>query len=377
MHLYEYEGKALFKKFKIPTPQSVLITNPQQATTSIARLKSNEVMLKAQVLRGKRGKSGLIQKTIKETAKTAASKLFKHKDVSKILIEKIISIQHEYYLSITINPTSASYTLLFSDAGGIDIEDVPKNKIKKHNFITFKKTQINKITKNKDITNIAEKMFQAMKASDATLVEINPLVQISSTHFVRKKFVNKSFTSTTSRKDLYMALDAKVTIDTNALYRQPSYRPLYGREHTKLESQAQTHQIHYVELSGNIAVIGNGAGLVMSTLDTLKHHNLKPANFCDAPGGTEKKAMIESLKIALSKHGVKALFINMFGGITKTDDVAEAIVAFKKKYKPKIPIVIRMFGTNYKKAHTILKRNNIQTFKTVQPCIKELKRIVK
>jgi succinyl-CoA synthetase beta subunit len=354
MHLYEHEGKTLFKKFNIPIPKGVLVTSAAQAPTATKKL-GKDIILKAQVLHGKRGKAGLIKIASKETAKSIASSLLKHPNVAQLLIEEKISIAKEYYLSISTNNTN--YTLIFSTMGGINIEEVQKNKIKKHNFTQFnKKTKqkINKLTKNKDITEIAHKLFKAMQSSDATLVEINPLAKTKSNHFI--------------------ALDAKITIDTNALYRQPMYNKLYGREHTVLETKAQKHDLHYVELDGNIAVIGNGAGLVMSTLDTLKLHKLRPANFCDAPGGTEKKAMIESLKIVTKKKGIKKIFINMFGGITKTDEVAQAIIEFKKRYKPRKPMIIRMFGTNWKKAHEILKKNKIKVFRTVAPAIKELRK---
>jgi len=121
-------------------------------------------------------------------------------------------------------------------------------------------------------------------------------------------------------------------------------------------------------------VIGNGAGLVMATLDTLKYSNFKAANFCDAPGGTSKKAMMESLKIVTRKKGIIALFINIFGGMTKTDDVAKAIVAFKRKCTPTMPIIIRIYGTNYEEAHEILKKNNMKAFKTIASAMNELKK---
>lgn len=366
MDLYEHEGKALFRKYHILIPKNILINkkNWKKEIKKISKIKTKNVVLKAQVLHGKRRKAGLILFSTKENAEKEIKKLFqKNKMIINILIEEKLAVAKEYYLSITINQSKACYSLLFSESGGIDIEDVPKNKIKKIDFPAFDtqtKKHIQKITKNKKITAIAQKLFKLFKEKDATLAEINPLILIQ----------NKV------KKTKFVAADAKITIDTNALFRHKEFEKLRYRNKTQLEKEAAKYELHYVELNGNIAVIGNGAGLVMATLDILQHHFLKPANFLDAPGGTTKEAMLHSLTIALKKKGIRALFINMFGGLTETDAVASAIIAFKKKYDQKIPFVLRMYGTHWQEAHTLLHNAGISTYRDIDDAIRELKKVI-
>lgn len=374
MNLYEYEGKSLFQKYGIAVPKSILITkkNWKKEIKKINKIKTKNVVLKAQVLHGKRRKLGLILFSSKENTEKEIKKLFqKNTEIQHILVEEQLALAKEYYLSITINQSKACYSLLFSEQGGIDIEEVPKNKIKKIDFFFFDtktKKQIQKITKNKEITTIAEKLFQLFKENDATLVEVNPLALVTASH--AKKYV------TNAVRNLFFCLDAKITIDENALFHHKEFEKSQYRNKTPLEKEAAKHGIHYVELTGNIAVIGNGAGLVMATLDILRHYGLKPANFLDAPGGTTKEAMLHSLQIALKKPGIKALFINMFGGLTETDAVAQAIIAFKKKYHPRIPFVLRIYGTHWEQAHALLQKKGILAYSDIGKAIQELKRII-
>lgn len=363
MDLYEHEGKALFLDYGIPVPKGILVNkkNYSKEIKQIKKIKTNNFVLKAQVLHGKRRKAGLILFTPKDKVPKRIKNLFqKNKNIQEILIEEQLAIITEYYLSITINQSKACYSLLFSESGGINIEDVPKTKIKKIDFLDFNKNtkkQIQKITENNEITHIAEKLFTLFKQKDATLVEINPLILTKD-----KKF---------------FAADAKINIDDNALYRQPEFQEFQFRNKTLLEKEATKWGLHYVELDGNIAVIGNGAGLVMATLDLLHYYGLKPANFLDAPGGTTKEAMLHSLNISLKKQGIKILFINMFGGMTETDAIAQAIIEFKQKYHPKIPFVIRIYGTHWQKAHILLEKADISAYSTIDEAIQELKKVIK
>ncbi len=366
MDLYEHEGKALFRNYGIPVPNGILVTRKNwkkeiKKIKQINKIKSDKFVLKAQVLHGKRRKLGLILFTSKDKVLKRIKNLFqKNKTVTEILVEEKLVVAKEYYLSIIVNQSKACYSLLFSESGGIDIEDVSKNKIKKIDFFIFDKKikkQVQKITKKKRITAIVQKLFKFFKEKDATLVEINPLILTKSKQFV--------------------AADAKITIDDNALYRQKELQSLQFRNKTLLEKEAAEYGLHYVELDGNIAVIGNGAGLVMATLDLLQQHTLKPANFLDAPGGTTKKAMLHSLQIALKKSGIKVLFINMFGGMTETDAVAQAIIEFNQKYHPKIPFIIRIYGTHWQEAHALLKKAGIHVYRNINDAIEELKRVVK
>lgn len=363
MDLYEHEGKALFRNYGIPVPKSILVTkkNWKKEIKKINKIETKNVVIKAQVLHGKRRKVGLILFSSKKNTEKEIKKLFqKNKTITEILIEEQLAVAKEYYLSIVINQSNACYSLLFSESGGIDIEEVPKNKIKKIDFFLFDtktKKRIQTIIKNKEIPTIAQKLFTLFKEKDATLVEINPLILTKNKQFV--------------------AADAKITIDDNALYKQKEFQSLQFRNKTPLEKEAAKYELHYVELDGNIAVIGNGAGLVMATLDILQHHGLKPANFLDAPGGTTKEAMLHSLQIALKKPGIKALFINMFGGLTETDAVAQAIIGFKKKYRPKIPFVLRIYGTHWQEAHGLLHQAGIPAYRYIDDAIRKLKEVVR
>jgi succinyl-CoA synthetase beta subunit len=350
MDLYEYEGKKLFREYNIPIPKSILL----KGNSVPKHLLTNKLMLKAQILRGKRRKHGLIKATTNERIKKDI-KVLRNKTKQPILIEEQLQNAKEYYLSLTINQSKSCYSFLFSEEGGIDVEEVPKTKIKQYDFYSFKKNEIQKITKNKEIIRIAEKLWKLFKEKDATLVEINPLIETSGTDFI--------------------AADAKITIDDNALYRQPELEKMNKKRKTEEEKKAEEYGIHYIKLDGDIGVIGNGAGLVMATLDLLNQNNLRPANFLDAAGGTTKNSLQASLDILLKDKNIKAIFINMFGGITKTDDIAEAVVAYKKTHKTKIPFVIRLYGTNYQRAHTILKENNIKAYTKVEDAIASLKAI--
>ncbi len=352
MDLYEYEGKALFKEYSIPIPKSILVKN----NLLPKKLPAENLILKAQVLHGKRKKQGLIKNSTTENIKKNIQAIRK-KTQQPILIEEQLKIAKEYYISILINQRNACYSLLFSEAGGINIEEIPKNKIKKVDFLKFPKKEIQKITKNKTITEIAQKLFNLFKEKDATLVEMNPLIK--------------------TKQNQFIAADAKITIDDNALYKQQEIEKINNQRKTQEQKEAEKWGIHYVPLDGNISVIGNGAGLVMGTLDLLKQNNLKPANFLDAAGGTTKASMMHALNIIKKQKQCKAIFVNMFGGITETDEVARAIIAFKEKEKPKIPLIIRLYGTHYKKAHEMLKKKSISVYKTIPEAIKELTKRVK
>ena len=357
MDLYEYEGKELFKRYNIVIPKSILVktsTIPKKLPEN--NLPADNLILKAQVLHGKRRKQGLILTTTKKRIKQDLKRL-KRKIQQAILIEEQLTIAKEYYLAITINQSKGCYSLLFSEQGGVDVESVQKNKIKTHDFYNFKKNEIEKITKNTQITIIAQKLWKLFKEKDATLAEINPIIKTKESKFI--------------------AGDAKITIDDNALYRQLELEKINNNRKTPEEKEAEKYGIHYIKLDGNIGVIGNGAGLVMATLDLLNQNNLKPANFLDAAGGTTKESLKASLDIITKEKNVKAVLINMFGGITQTDAIAEAFVAYKKTHKTKVPIIIRLYGTNYQKAHKILRQNNINAYTKVEDAIRELKIIRK
>jgi len=355
MKLLEHEGKTLFKKSGIKIPRGILISSVKE----LNKIKT-PCILKAQVLSGKRGKSGLIKKFKKnETAqaKAFAKQLFKKK-VFSILSEQLIPIQKEYYLSLMIDGIIKDVICIFSTKGGMDIEEVAEKYPTEIIKSNINKTELSKhlklpTTEKQQIIKLIFQLHKLMQQYDAELVELNPLAITASG---------------------IVAVDSKVVIDNKALYRHPEFQPLEHRELTGRELEAAHLGLHYVDLDGNIGVIGDGAGLVMATLDVLAHYNMKPANFLDVGGGAGEERMINALKIITQKK-LKCIFINIFGGITLCDDIAKAIVAARNKLKIKIPFVIRMSGTNVKEAEIILQKANIKTVPTMLDGIKKVRAI--
>ncbi|MDP2908231.1 MAG: ADP-forming succinate--CoA ligase subunit beta [Nanoarchaeota archaeon] len=348
MKLKEYQGKEILQNYGIKTPDGFLITSPDQ----IKEIKGR-VALKAQVLQGGRGKAGLIQFATKKDAKEKAEQIFQ-KGVKEILVEKRIKAQKEYYLSITIDRLERKPLLMFSQQGGIDIEELAEKspeKIKKYYIDeNFSPKQIAKETRLE--SELVEKIYKIFKDYDLELIEINPLA--------------------VTRKGT-LALDAKIIIDDNALYRQKFKK---DESMTKIEKEAQTAGLSYVELEGNIGIIGNGAGLVMSTLDVVNYYGGKVANFLDVSGGASKEMMEKAIELVLAKKP-KGIFINIFGGITRCDEIAKGLVEYKKKNKLDIPLVVRMIGTNEKEAKKILKENNIYSMDSMEEGAKKIVELVK
>lgn len=354
MRLKEYQGKAIFKKYGIEIPKSFLVSDVNNIKIE------SDVIVKAQVLIGHRKKLGLIKKATKDNIKKIASALLNkkvnNKKITDLLIEDTVKIDKELYLALTIDRLNKCITLLFSESGGIDIEELAEkhpNKIIKVSFYDYDKNKVKEALKNynPELLSIAEKLYKIMKEYDAELVEINPLV------LSNKKLI---------------ALDSKIIIDDNALFRQK----FENKDLTEIEKKALKYKLNYVELPGDIAVIGNGAGLVMTTLDMLNHFKGKPADFLDIGGGGSTEKTEQAIELALIKKP-KGLLINIFGGITKCDEIAQAIVDYKSKHQIKIPVVIRITGTNEEQAKNILNQNNISTTDSMEEGAKKIIKLVK
>ncbi|MBW3015409.1 ADP-forming succinate--CoA ligase subunit beta [Candidatus Woesearchaeota archaeon] len=352
MRLKEYQGKELFKKYGIKVPSGYVIS-------SINHVKEQPGIVKAQLPIGSRGKSGGIKTADSDNIKEICSQLFKTKikglKVKELLIEEKLDIEKELYLSITVNQTDKCLTLIFSEQGGINIESVPEDNIIKINFFKFDEIieEIKSTINDKKIIEISKNIYNLMRDFDAELVEINPLVL---------------------SKGEYIAADSKVIIDDNALYRHPEFSN--EKQQSDIERKASEYGLQYVELDGDIAIIGNGAGLVMATLDSIKHFGGSAANFLDLGGGASVERMEKALEIALMKK-TKAIFINVFGGITRCDDIAQGLVNYIKKNNINIPIVVRIIGTNQEKAELILKENNIESFNSMDECSKRIVKTAK
>lgn len=350
MKLLEFEGKQLFKKAGISIPRGILL----QSKKDITKIKV-PCVLKAQVLSGKRGKAGLIKKfgkTQQSAARIFARKLFGKTGVFSILVEHVIPIEKEYYLSLMIDGITKDIIVMFSARGGMDIEEVAQRYPTEILKFSPEKVMLN-VPEKKAIIQLVKKLYRLMKEYDAELIELNPLA---------------------ITKNGLVAVDAKVTIDSKALYRHLEFQKYEHRELTGRELEAAHHGLHYVDLDGNVGIIGDGAGLVMATIDTLVHYKLKPANFMDVGGGAGEERMLHALQI-LTQKKLKCIFINIFGGITLCDDIAHAIVSAQKKIKLQIPLVVRMAGTNVEQADAILNQANIHTVPTMLAGIQKVRKL--
>jgi len=355
MKLFEYEAKNILARHGIPTPQGGVATTPSQACQLATKLKP-PFAVKAQVLVAGRGKAGgiLFADSVGEVEKASEKLLnmqIKGIPVKSIWIEEKIQVKKELYFGITTDRFNQSYVAIASAVGGMDIEEIvskaPEKIIKfqinpQHAFHSFHARQIarkmdyagNQLS---ELGRIFEALYRAGIDYDAELIEMNPLVET-----VDGKFV---------------AADARIIIDDNALFRHQEYkkRLLEGEgELTQQELEATKNDLAYVKLDGNIGVIGNGAGLVMATLDTIQYYGGKPANFLDVGGGAPAEKIATALRIVLSDTNVNALFVNILGGITRCDEVARGILEATAKVGVIKPMVIRLVGTNEVEGKRIL-----------------------
>jgi len=353
--LHEFQAKEMFATYGIPTQKGLVIEDPAQVTSLSLKY---PVVLKAQVLVGGRGKAGGIKlaATPDEARVRAAAILgmdIKGERVRRLLVAEAVDIGAEYYLAFIIDRTSRRLTAIASAAGGIDIEEVARTTPEKitrqtvQPFVGFHSYHARKLGRSlgltgtllSDFVTIAGALAQLCIAEDAELAEINPLAVVGGR---------------------LLAVDAKVIIDDNAIFRHPALPA--NEELTELERLARSAGLAYVELDGDIAIIGNGAGLVMSTLDVVAHYGGHPANFLDVGGGASTENMRQSLAIVVRKPGVRALFINIFGGITRCDDIARGIVATP----PPVGMVVRLVGTNEVEGRKILEAAGIRAYRDPQ-----------
>jgi len=361
MKLYEYEAKEIFAKYGIPTQRGSVIGNVSELENEAI---AYPAVLKAQVLVGGRGKAGGIAVVeSKEQAVSEASRIFslriKGIPVRKILVVDSVDIEKEYYLSFTVDRSEKKIVCIASSSGGIDIEEVARTDSKKiiktyvdpfRGFLPYHARQIaidlglggDTIVQ---FASIATNLFRICDEYDCELAEINPLA--------------------TTKKG-FIAVDAKIIIDNNALFHHKSISTSQSEEYTELERMANAAGLSYVELEGTVAVIGCGAGLVMASLDAVKKFGGEPANFCDVGGGATAENMRQALDIVSRKEGVKSVFCNIFGGITRCDDVARGIV----ENNPAVPLSIRMMGTNEKEGIELLRKAGYAVFDNMNDAAK-------
>jgi len=374
LKLYEYEAKEIVGKYNIPIPRGYVVDNPIAARDKAVEL-GGAVVVKSQVLVGRRGLAGGVKVASNpEEAYNIASSLIgsniRGEVVKLLLVEEKICFEKEYYLSLTVDRSNRSLIYLVSPLGGVEIEELVKEHPEKLLKITvdpligyrsyYSRDAAVFLNIQQDYWNaldhIMSMMYRIMIDYDAELVEFNPLAWKCGGGFI--------------------ALDAKIIIDDNSLYRHPDLSARYGREFSVFEKKAKELGFSYVELDGNIGVIANGAGLTMATMDTIMLMGGKPANFLDVGGGAARDRVKEAVKLVLSHPRVEALFINIFGGITRCDEVAYGVVEAVRESGSKKPIIIRLLGTNEEEGRRILVENGFHVFREIDEAVEKVLEII-
>ena len=363
MDLFEYQARDLFESHQIPVLAGAVATTPEEAE-SIAVKIGGKVVVKAQVKIGGRGKAGGVKlaenaSDVKEKAKAILGMDIKGHIVKKVMIAQAAPIESEYYLAILLDRANRNFLVMASVAGGMEIEEVahktpeklarvgidPNKGIDKSQAIEIIKAGQFPAEVVDQVADVLIKLWEAFVKEDATLMEINPLVKSSDGKII--------------------ALDGKVTLDDNSSFRHPNHETLIDHGSTNpLEALAKEKDLNYVKLDGQVGIIGNGAGLVMSTLDVVAYagekYGVKPANFLDIGGGASAEVMANGLSIILSDEDVRSVFVNVFGGITSCDAVANGIVQALKILGNQAtkPIIVRLDGNNVDLGRKILNEAN-------------------
>jgi succinyl-CoA synthetase beta subunit len=349
--LYEHQGKDVFRAQGIPTPRGIVAATPEQAADATRELGGRSVV-KVQVQIGGRGKGGgVVLVDSPERAAEEAERMlrdgFKDMAVNRVLIEELLPIAKEFYTSFVLDRSTGDYLAMMTAEGGMDIEELARTRseaIRRAHvdpMLGLRMYHVRELTGTLPIearegaADIVRRLYAILAEQDATLVEVNPLVQLEDGTVV--------------------ALDAKVTIDDNALWRHPELEELKAAfPIDPVEARAKDAGLQYVKLDGTVGIIGNGAGLVMSTLDVVAQAGARAANFLDIGGGASVDTMSTSLEVILSDPSVKAVLINIFGGITRCDLVAQGILEALVRIEATVPIVVRLDGTNARLGREIL-----------------------
>lgn len=364
MNLHEFQSKQLFNQYEIPVPSGLVAKSPKEAVDAAKSLGGNLWAVKAQIHSGGRGKAGGVKlaETLSEVNQFSKDMLGQRLvtpqsgsdglPVELVYIEEGSSIDRELYLSLLVDRSSEGLIIMASEAGGMDIEAVavsaPEKILTQHvnlKYVTPKEPLGLRLglgpSQVEELEDILFKLVELFYKSDASLIEINPLIVTKEGHLV--------------------ALDAKINIDDNALFRQESLLKLRddSQEDNK-ETAARSHGLNYVSLDGNIACMVNGAGLAMATMDLIKLHGGEPANFLDVGGGATAERVSEAFKIILANSNVEAILVNIFGGIVRCDLIAEGIIAAVKEVGVSIPVTVRLEGTNVEKGRKLLKDSGLK-----------------
>jgi succinyl-CoA synthetase beta subunit len=367
MNFHEYQAKELFSEFGIAVPKGQIASSPEEARAAAIALGGNQWVVKAQIHAGGRGKAGGVKltKTPDETREIAAKMLGtamqtyqsggRALPVDKVLISEANDIAQELYLSILVDRSTKCVQFIASAAGGVDIEQVARETPEKIHLINVDFVEglqpyhcrkaafamgLNAKQANQ-LTKIMQGLYRMFNALDLSLVELNPLAVVTSGDLI--------------------ALDGKVNADENALFRHPKLEQMRDiRQEDPTEAQAANFGVNYVQMDGDIGCMVNGAGLAMATMDVIKLAGGEPANFLDVGGGANKERVVQAFKLILSSDKVKAILINIFGGIVRCDMIAEGVIAAVKEVGLNIPVVVRLEGTNVEKGRELLANSGLK-----------------
>ncbi|MBM4195956.1 MAG: ADP-forming succinate--CoA ligase subunit beta [Gammaproteobacteria bacterium] len=366
MNLHEYQSKQLFARYRIPVTRGEVAATPAQASAAAERLGGSLWVVKAQVHAGGRGKAGGVKlaRSAEEISVTAAGMLgtrLKTKQtgagglpINLVFVESGSSIERELYLSMLVDRGKQRIAFLASAAGGMDIEEVAAKTPEKiltvavHPAAGLQAYQVRHMAyglglddgQTKQFIDICQKLYRLFCDCDASLIEINPLI--------------------VTKEGNLLALDAKINIEENALFRQSELQAMRDpSQEDDMERRAAEHDLNYVSLDGNIACMVNGAGLAMATMDLIKLHGGEPANFLDVGGGATAERVAAAFKLILSNPSVRAILVNIFGGIVRCDLIAEGVIQAVREVGVKVPVVVRLEGTNVDPGRALLAQSGL------------------
>ena len=367
MNIHEHQAKQILKKYGAIVPEGIFALNVEELVEKAKFLKTEKFVLKAQIHAGGRGKAGGVKilNTLEELEIAAKELLGKTlvthqtgpegREVKRLYVEESSNIEKEFYLSCLVDRGSSKIAFISSDQGGMDIEEVASKTPKR--IVTTKveisdeisETDCEKIVDIFNLTNDAKKqaillvksVYKMFTNTDSNMVEINPLI--------------------ITKNDKLICLDAKMNFDDNAMFRHPEILDLRDlNEEDPTEIEASKHDLAYIKLNGSIGCMVNGAGLAMATMDIIKLYGEEPANFLDVGGGASKEKVTSAFKLILSDKNVKGILINIFGGIMRCDVLAQGVVDAAKETKLKVPLVVRLAGTNFKEGKKILDDSDLK-----------------
>lgn len=364
MNLHEFQAKEVLQRFGIPSPAFHIVQSEKEAEEVLKRTGWEKAVVKAQVHAGGRGKAGgvMVAKNREEIIKAVGTMLSKRLitkqtgssgvPVRQVMLSELIDIDQEFYASVIIDRKRAGLSLILSREGGVEIEEVAEKHPDRVTAIPisasgkireYQKVEISKFMGwplSNEAVSLLQKLVTAFLKQDASMIEINPLVK--------------------TKQGQFLALDAKMSLDDNALYRQKDLEQYYDPSQIpEQEAEAKKHELSYIALEGDIGCMVNGAGLAMATMDIIQHFGGKPANFLDVGGGASKEKVAEGFKIILHDPSVKAIFVNIFGGIMNCETLALGVVDAAKAIKLKVPLVVRMEGTNVEKGKAVLRSSGL------------------